>query len=118
MNRISAGMLGLGLGLSAGPARSERADPPVAPAAQLQALQKAFNDVAIGYRAESDEERAASAAAVAELRRRCLELAERNPDDPVALDALTQVVLQEIFLENNTSFPGEGPDSPGARAAA
>lgn len=118
MDRIAAGMLGLAMGLSAATARSEGADTPVAPAEQFQALQKAFNDVAFAYRAASDEERAASADAVAELRRQCLDLAERHPSDPIALDALTQVVLQEIFLENNTLHPGEGPDCPGARAAA
>jgi hypothetical protein len=43
-----------------------------------------------------------------------VELAEKHPNDPVAVDAL----LQALSLVNGTSFPPGGKESPGERAMA
>jgi hypothetical protein len=89
------------------------------PVEQYQALLKEFHDAAHGlYKATTDEEREKVAARVDKLPARLLELAEKNSGDPLALDALVQVVNQEIWLENNTSHPGHGKDSPQRRAIA
>jgi len=47
-----------------------------------------------------------------------LELVEKNPKDPIALDALTQIVTQEYWLNTHTSHPGWGKESRQARAIA
>src|SRR5262249_56814973 len=49
---------------------------------------------------------------------RLLELAEKNPKEPVALDALVQVVVAELWLMGNTEYPGRGKDNLEARAIA
>jgi hypothetical protein len=41
-----------------------------------------------------------------------------NPKDPVALDALVQVVSQELWLMGNTTYPGRGKDNLEAKAIA
>src|SRR5262245_13263006 len=43
-----------------------------------------------------------------------LELAEKHPTDPVAVDALTQA----IWMVNHNGFPAGGKDAPGAKAMA
>jgi hypothetical protein len=53
------------------------------------------------YKATTDEEREKIAERMDKLSPRFLELAEKNPGDPIALDALVQVVTQETWLENN-----------------
>src|SRR5262249_12992054 len=45
---------------------------------------------------------------------RFLELAEGNPKDPVAVEAL----IQAVVMVNSTAFPAGGKDSPGSRALA
>ena len=47
-----------------------------------------------------------------------VELAEMNPKEPWTLDALTQVITQEYWLDNYSSHPGWGKDSRQARAIA
>jgi hypothetical protein len=47
-----------------------------------------------------------------------LELAEQNPKEPWTLDALTQVITQEYWLDNYSSHAGWGKDSRQARAIA
>jgi hypothetical protein len=59
------------------------------------------------YEATTDEQRSAVATRMAELSPRCLQWAENNAGDPLALECLVQVVVQEIWLENNTSYPGQ-----------
>jgi hypothetical protein len=49
---------------------------------------------------------------------KCLEFVEKNPTDPIALDALTQIVTQEYWLNTHTSHPGWGKESRQARAIA
>ena|SRR3989442_536663 len=58
------------------------------------------------------------AAHVEKLSPRFLDLAEKNPNDPIALDSLVQVVLQEIWLQNNTTHVRERQQKPEARAIA
>src|SRR5262249_19363722 len=74
--------------------------------------------VAASGGATSDEERRKAIARVDKLRDklalRFLELAEKNPTDPVAVDAL----LQAVWMVNHNAYPAGGKDSPGARAMA
>lgn len=94
-------------------------DTPVGPGNQYQTLLRGFNETARAlYEATTDEERNTVAVRMENLTPRFLELAERNPNDPIAIDSLVQVVLQEIWLENNTSRPGRGKESLEGRAIA
>jgi hypothetical protein len=94
-------------------------DKPRTPAEQYQGFLKEFNEAARGlYLATNDEQRRAVGERVYKLTPRLLELAERSARDPIALDILVQVVLQEIYLQNNTTHPGWGKDSPEKKAIA
>ena len=94
-------------------------DKPVAPAEQYQALLKEFGEAAqANWKAATDEERKQAAARVEPLPLKLLELAEKNPKEPWTLDALTQVITQEYWLDNYSSHPGWGKDSRQARAIA
>ena len=113
------GILILLLGLSLAAAGNERDDKPATPAEQYQALLKEFQQAARGlYTATSDEDRKQSAALVFNLSPRTLELAEKHRTEPFALDALVQVVVQELWLQNNTTHPGRGKDNLEGRAIA
>src|SRR5262245_24092893 len=104
-------VLVLGLSLAA------TQDKPVAPAEQYRAILKEFGEAAnANWKATTDEERKQSAARVEPLPLKLLELAEKNPSEPWALDALTQVITQEYWLDNYSSHPGWGNDSRQARA--
>jgi hypothetical protein len=119
MNRIAVGILFLALGLSVAAARDEGKDKPATPAEQYQAFVKEFYEASrVHFNATTDEERNKSVARVDKLSLKLFELAENNPKDPTALDALVQTVSQEIWLESNTGHPGRGKDSPQARAIA
>jgi hypothetical protein len=109
------GILVLVLSLStAGP--QEQA---VAPAEQYSAILKEFGEAAnSNWKAETDEERKQAAARVEPLPLMLLELAEKNPDEPWTLEALTQVITLEYWLDNYSSHPGWGKDSRQARALA
>ncbi len=94
-------------------------DKPATPAEQYQALAKEFNADGFALRqATTDEERLKIAERVNGRTLKLLALAEKNPKDPIALDALVQVIIQEIWLENNTPHPGFGKDSPAVKAIA
>jgi hypothetical protein len=112
-------ILVLVLGLSVAAGREDQ-DRPATPAKQYEALAKAFSEAANAFyvKATTDEDRVEPLARIVELSPRCLELAEKHPKDPVALDALVQVVTQELWLKENTSYPGRGKDSLEARAIA
>jgi hypothetical protein len=98
-------------------AQGERQDQTPGLADQYQALAKEFHSLGRAFRqATTDEQRASVAARVNNLTLRLLELAEKNPRDPVALHALVQVVIQEIWMENYTTHPGCGKDSPQIKA--
>jgi len=95
------------------------APPAAAPAEQFRTLMVEFNATARGlWEAKTDEERLTVAERMLKLTPRFLELAEKDPATPVAMDSLVQVVLQEIWLENNTAHPGRGKDSLEDRAIA
>ena len=118
MHRNVGGILILVLGLSVA-AEDRGRDKPATPTEQYQALLKEFYEATrIHFTATTDEERNKAVTRVDKLTPRFWELAEKNPNDPIALDALVQVVAQELWLESNTSHPGWGKDSPGARAIA
>jgi hypothetical protein len=94
-------------------------DKPVAPAEQYQAILKEFGQAAnASWNATTDEERNRLAARVEPLPLMLLELAEKNPKEPWTLDALTQVITQEYWLDNYSSHPGWGKDSRQSRAIA
>ena len=93
---------------------------PGTPAEQYESLAKEFHEAANAFylKATSDEDRAEPLARMIKLSPRCLELAQKNPKDPVALDALVQVVSQELWLVENSLYPGRGKDNLEARAIA
>src|SRR5262245_13994739 len=66
----------------------------------------------------SAEERAEPLARIVTLSPRVLELAKENPQDPIARDALVQVIVVELWLEENTPFPGRGHDRLDTQALA
>jgi AhpC/TSA family len=94
-------------------------DKPAAPADQYRAILKEFGEAAnANWKATTDDERKQSAARVEPLPLKLLELAEKNPREPWTLDALTQVITQEYWLDNYSTHPGWGKDSRQARAIA
>src|SRR4029453_14315794 len=96
--------------MSAAPAESQDKRP--APAEQYKSLLKEFDQAApIFWQATTDEERNKSVARVDPLPLKLLELAQNNPKEPFALDALIQVVSMEYWLNSHTSHPGWGKDS-------
>src|SRR5262249_8821282 len=111
MNRI-ASIVVLVLGVSAVAARDEAQDKPATPAGQYQALLKEYQAASqdIFSRAKTEEERHKMLGNVARFSLRFLEFAEKNPKDPVALDALVHVINLEISLENNTTHAGRGKE--------
>jgi hypothetical protein len=93
--------------------------PPATAAEQYAALAKAFHAEAYAFRqAATDQERAPIVERANQLTLRLLALAQAHPKDPAAIDALTQTIHQEIWLENNTTHPGFGADSPQVKAIA
>jgi hypothetical protein len=118
MPRIVGGILVLTLGLSMA-AGGQGQDNPASPAQQYKALLKEYQR-ASGGGAMSDEERMKFVGRVYQhrnqLAQKFVELAEKNPTDPIALDALIQAVWQV----NNTPWPVEvaGEDSARPRAFA
>jgi hypothetical protein len=88
-------------------------------AEQYKALLKEFGEAAnANWRATNDEERKRATARVEPLPLKLLELAENNPNEPWTLDALTNVITHEYWLDNYSSHPGWGKDSRQARAIA
>ena len=109
MKHLLGGTLTFLVGLSVAQAE----DKPATPAEQFKALAKEFNTAARGlWEAKTDDERAQAAARGVKSAPRFLDLAEKYPNDPVALDALIQVVMQVNWVENNTQHPGFGKDNP------
>ena len=108
MNRICEAAFVLVLGVSAIAGHAT-------PAEQYQALLKESEDVPGELsNAGTDEERKKLQARWAQLPLKYLELAEGNPNDPVAVEALGQTVA----LANGSAFPAGGKDTPGQRALA
>jgi hypothetical protein len=117
MQRIVGGILVLVLGLSASAAGGDGPDKPATPAEQYKALLKEYQEAGSGG-APSDEERMKLIGRVYkrrnELALKFLELAENNPKDPIAVDALMQAVWQV----NTTPWPVEVAGEDGARKKA
>jgi hypothetical protein len=89
------------------------------PGQQYQGLMQEFSQAARGlWEATNDEQRAAVAARVVALTPRVLAWAESNASDPLAQDSLVQVVGQELWLQNNTAYPGRGGESLEDKAVA
>src|SRR5262245_36794649 len=94
-------------------------DKPVAAAEQYKALLKEFGEAGQAHwKAATDEERKQAAARVEPIPLQLLQLAEKNPNEPWILDALTHVITHEYWLDNYSSHPGWGKDSRQARAIA
>ena len=111
MRPIRKGVLVLVLSLSMALAQ----DKPATPAEKYQALLKERQDGPDdSLKASTPEERKQIQARLATLPMRFVELAEQNPKDPVAVEAL----IQTISWVNGTAFPVGGKDSPGTRALA
>src|SRR5262249_57959834 len=107
MNRTGWGGFILVLGMSVAYAQQERGDRPTKPAEQFQALLKESQDAPEDLsKAKTAEARRQVAARLGTLPLRFVELAEKNPKDPVVLEALIQVVS----LVNGTAFPTGGKD--------
>jgi hypothetical protein len=119
MDRMLWRILVLLLGLSPVAAGDERSSKPSTAAEQYLAIAKEFNGEGYALRqAKTDDERERVVIRVEKLTLRLLDLAEKNPKDPAAMDALVQAVTQEIWMENNSSHPGRGQESPEVRAIA
>ena len=113
MHRIVAGTFVLLMGTSVALAEDECQDQPATPAGQYQALLKEHQDLPDELsNAKTDEQRKQAVARLQTLPLRLVELAEKNPQDPVALDAL----MLTVEIVNGTAFPTGGKDSPGSRA--
>jgi hypothetical protein len=103
------------LGLSMAVIQDKR----ITPAEEYRRLLKEFSLAAnANWKATNDEERRQAAARVEPLPLQLLELAAKNPDEPWRLDALTQVITAEYWLDNYSSHPGWGKDSRQAEAIA
>jgi hypothetical protein len=91
----------------------------VSPADQYKAIQKEFGEAAhANWTAKTDAERKQAAARIEPLPLKLLELAEKHPNEPWTLDALTDVITHEYWLDNYSSHPGWGKESRQARAIA
>jgi hypothetical protein len=119
MQRIVGGMLVLVMGLPAIAAAGAADDKPPSPAERYKALLKEYQDASSGG-VLTDEERMKFVGRTYKLRSQLalkfLELAEANPQDPIAEDCLIQAVWQV----NGTPWPvdlvGEDPARPRALA--
>src|SRR5262245_56210496 len=120
MQGLIEGMLVLGLSLSLVAADGGGQDKSAAPAEQYQALLKEYQSASSSGRVLSDDERREFVGKVYKLRDRLamrfVELAERHPNEPIAVDAL----LQAIWQVNGTPWPVElvGKDDAWLRAFA
>ena len=119
MERIVGGILVFLLGLSLAMAEDQSADKPTTPEEQYKSLVKEYYSATNAFwKAQTDEERKRAAARVDKLPLRLLELAQKDPKSPLALDALVQAVAQEMWLEENAAHFIGGKDTPGIRAIA
>jgi len=122
---VTLGLLGAG---SRALLEAEGEDKSAKPAEQYKALLKEYHGPGTDFRkAKTDEERKTAVERLDEFSLRFLELAEKNPKDPIAMEALTQVVravnavdslIQVAWEMNNTAFPAAGKDNSGGRAVA
>jgi hypothetical protein len=120
MSRITKAVLALALAWPALGAADKPKEEPATPAQQYQALQKEYSDALTDFSkayqaAKTQEERnkifQEKYPNAAKFAPRFLALAEKNPKDAVAVDALVWVV-------NTVRQAGGGKDNPRARAVA
>jgi ribosomal protein S15P/S13E len=110
--RIVSSILVLLLSLSAAVA-DDTDSSKATPEQQLQALIKEIENVSEDLAsAKTDEQRKSVLARLTTLPQRLLALAEEHPNDPVALQALIELVA----WVNGTAFPNGGKDTPCERA--
>ena len=77
------------------------------PTEQYQTVLKEFSAASrIIWEEPTDQERQNAVARVDKLPQKLLDLVQNNPQDPIALDALIQVVTMEYWLNTHTSHPG------------
>ena len=115
MHRLRRGIVVLLLIQSLAVAQDKVENNAGAPAEQYKAIVKEFNVSAnANWNATTDEERQRIVAQIENLPLRLLELVEKHPKDPIALEALTQAVWQV----NTTPWPVElvGEDSARSKA--
>ena len=114
MNPMTATLIMLSLSVAAG---HDAGDKPATPEEQYKALVKDFYQAAnVSFNATTNDERAKHVARAIKLAPRLLELAEKHPHEAFVMDALIQVVSQELWLQANTKDPGRGNDRTEARA--
>jgi hypothetical protein len=114
MTRIIGATLVLVFGLPVA-AEPRGGGKPATSAEQYRALLKEQQDVPADLsKARTAEERQQVVKRLQTLPLRFLELAEKHPKDPVALEAL----IQTVAAVNSTIFPAGGKDSPGYKALA
>ncbi len=114
MNRIVGGTLVLVLSLPVA-AGDKGGGKPAMPAEQYRALLKENQEMPEDLaKAKTAEERKKVVARLQTLPLRFLELAEKHPKDPVALEAL----IQTVAAVNSTAFPAGDKGSPGYKALA
>ena len=118
MQRIACGILFLILNLSMVVAEGNGQDRPATPAEQYKTLRKEYDNASGSGVPLTDAERLKFVGRVYKhrnaLAQKFLELAEKHPNDPIALDALTQAVWQV----NTTPWPVELVGEDTARAKA
>jgi len=118
MQRIAGGILALMLNLGVVLAVAIGQDKPATPAEQYEMLRKEYNKTPGTSVPSNDEERLKFVGRAYqhhyEVAQKFLELAEKHPNDPIALDALVQAVWQV----NGTPWPVElvGEDTARSRA--
>jgi len=114
MHAMTAMMALLSLSIAAG---DDAKGKPNTLAEQYQTLAKDFSQLAnLSFNAMTDEERAKYVARAVKLAPQMLELAEKHPTEGFVVDALIQVVNQELWLASNTKHPGRGNNRTEARA--
>ena len=114
MNPMTAILIVLSLSPAAG---GDAKDKPGTPEQQYKAIVKDFQQAAnLSFKATTEDERAKAVADAITLAPRLLELIEKHPREPFVMDALVQVVNQELWLQANTKHPGRGNDRTQARA--
>ena len=116
MQRLATGLLVLMLALSLGGTRPNGQDPDATPTGQFKALRREYDRASSSGAPLTDAERLKFIGRVYRhrnaLAQKFLELAEKHPNDPIALDALTQAVWQV----NTTPWPVELVGEDTARA--
>ncbi len=101
------------VGVSVAQASRELQDEPITPAEQYRLLLEERDRLPDELAsAMTGEESRQMRERLTSLPQRFLELAESNPEDPIALEAL----IQTVALVNGTAFPVCGNDTPGDRA--